>query len=85
MIVRHSARQCVRGKQSDFFQRMSLPVSFLVHFENCCLSILKVKERKIYLLQQSLGFVKNVREALKTSTPVQHAAEGILTVLNNLY
>lgn len=62
---------CTSGKQPDFFSTMSLPISFFpIHFDIFLLLILKVeKKENIPISMKGLGFVKKVKEALKSSTP----------------
>lgn len=67
------------------FQRMSLPISlFLMHFEIFFAYYFEGKQENIPISIKGLGFVKNVKEALKSSKPIMCIADGILTLIISL-
>lgn len=76
---------CASGKQSDFFSKdefANFPLSdafwdfFAYYFEG--------KQENIPISIKGLGFVKNVKEALKSSKPIMCIADGILTLIISL-
>lgn len=49
-----------------------------MHLENFCLVILKVEKKgKHTYFSKGLGFIKNVKEALKSHEPIMCTAEGM--------